>query len=151
MGAEVSITALPHPRRAVEPFGIVHAARYAGDRQHFTTACAVYPAPVDAVLEHTADRPVNCPGCLAAVETVTHCPAAHAEDPSPCSGPVMVTVLDKHNHGAAGCEQHASRLLASLEGGRVYGLPTAPEGAAIRVFNTAGTMRPFEWLDGGAS
>ncbi len=83
----------------------------------------------------------------AAVEPpALRCPAAHPEDPSPCGGPVAVTVLDAHNGGANGCEHHAARLLASLEGGRVAPLPHAPEGSAIRVFKTSGTLRPFAWL-----
>ncbi|WP_269858903.1 hypothetical protein [Streptomyces sp. RPT161] len=77
------------------------------------------------------------------------CPAAHAEDPTPCGGPVVVTVLDARNGGAEGCEHHAARLLASLERGRVYALPDAPEGAASRVFRAAGNLRPFEWLRRG--
>jgi len=74
------------------------------------------------------------------------CPAAHPEDPTPCGGPIVVTVLDRQNGGANGCEHHATRLLASLDGGRVYPLPDAPDGAAIRVFKTAGALRPFSWL-----
>lgn len=74
------------------------------------------------------------------------CPAAHPDDPSPCVGPVVVTVLDAQNAGADGCEHHAARLLAALERGRVYGLPGAPEGSAIRVFNAAAGMRPFPWV-----
>ncbi|MEU8688809.1 hypothetical protein [Streptomyces sp. NPDC048665] len=74
------------------------------------------------------------------------CLAAHPEDPTPCGGPVVVTILDRQNAGTNGCEHHAARLLASLEGGRVYALPDAPEGAAIRVFKAAGTLRPFPWL-----
>ncbi|MFE2812634.1 DUF6907 domain-containing protein [Streptomyces nigra] len=77
------------------------------------------------------------------------CAAAHADDPAPCDGPAVVTVLDRSNGGAAGCEVHAARLLASLEGGRVYPLPDAPPGAAIRVFKAAGALRPFPWLEGG--
>ncbi|MEU2434563.1 hypothetical protein ABZ611_34700 [Streptomyces sp. NPDC007861] len=76
------------------------------------------------------------------------CPAAHPEDPAPCGGPVVVTVLDRANAGADGCEHHAARLLASLSGGRVYALPDAPAGAAIRVFRAADTLRPFCWIDG---
>lgn len=57
---------LPYRRRAVQPDGIVHAARFAGDAHHFTTACAVYPAPAVDRLEHTPDLPVTCTGCLAA-------------------------------------------------------------------------------------
>ena len=84
--------------------------------------------------------------------TVQHatrrCPAAHPDDPTLCAGPVAVTVLDASNAGAQGCEHHAARLLASLDGGRVYPLPHAPAGAAIRVFTTADTLRPFCWVDG---
>lgn len=80
-------------------------------------------------------------------EPVTRCPAAHPEDASPCCGPVVVTVLDATNAGANGCEHHGARLLASLEGGRVYPLPDAPADAAIRVFKAAGGIRPFPWVD----
>ncbi|MEU2300570.1 hypothetical protein ABZ584_24560 [Streptomyces antibioticus] len=76
------------------------------------------------------------------------CPAAHVEDPTGCNGPVAVTVLDAHNTGAKGCEHHGARLLASLDGGRVYALPDAPDGAAIRVFKAAASIRPFPWVDG---
>ncbi|MGW2067192.1 hypothetical protein [Streptomyces sp. NPDC001635] len=76
------------------------------------------------------------------------CPAAHPDDPTPCIGPVAVTVLDAFNAGADGCEHHAARLLASLDGGRVYTLPDAPTGAAIRTFTAADGIRPFCWLDG---
>ena len=55
-------------------------------------------------------------------------------------------ILDRANAGAKGCEHHGARLLASLEGGRVYGLPDAPEGAAIRVFTAADSIRPFPWM-----
>ncbi|MBV9024239.1 MAG: hypothetical protein JO362_10705 [Streptomycetaceae bacterium] len=78
--------------------------------------------------------------------TGTRCPAAHPEDPTPCTGPAVVTVLDTRNHGADGCEHHAARLLASLKGSRVYHLPHAPEGAAIRVFTAAGDLPPFAWM-----
>ncbi|GAA2218917.1 hypothetical protein [Streptomyces indiaensis] len=74
------------------------------------------------------------------------CPAAHLEDPTPCVGPVVVTVLDTTGAGVDGCEHHAARMLASLDGGRVYALPAAPEGAAIRVFKAADTTRPFAWI-----
>ncbi|WP_329366911.1 hypothetical protein [Streptomyces sp. NBC_01483] len=76
------------------------------------------------------------------------CPAAHPDDPTPCVGPPVVTVLDAGHAGADGCEHHGARLLASLEGGRVYALPDAPAGAAIRVFKAADGMRPFCWFDG---
>ncbi|GAB2732617.1 hypothetical protein [Streptomyces bullii] len=90
----------------------------------------------------------------APVETTApapRCPAAHPEDPTQCVGPVVVTVLDADNAGADGCEHHGARLLASLEGGRVYALPDAPAGAAIRVFKAADTTRPFAWVDGPRS
>jgi hypothetical protein len=80
--------------------------------------------------------------------TESRCPAAHPEDPTPCDGPVVVMILDRHNAGAKGCEHHAARLLASLDGGRVYPLPDAPEAAAIRVFKAADSIRPFPWVDG---
>ncbi len=76
------------------------------------------------------------------------CPAAHPEDPTPCGGPVAVTVLDAFNAGADGCEHHGARLLASLAGGRVYALPDAPSGAATRVSKAAAGIRPFCWVDG---
>lgn len=73
------------------------------------------------------------------------CPAAHPEDPTPCGGPVVVTVLDRHNEGVTGCEHHGARLLASVDGARVYPLPDAPEGAAIRVFKAADSTLPYAW------
>jgi hypothetical protein len=75
------------------------------------------------------------------------CPAAHPEDPTDCTGPASVTVTDATNAGADGCEHHAARLLASLAGARVYALPDAPAGAAIRVFKAADSIRPFPWID----
>ncbi|MFB7110479.1 hypothetical protein [Streptomyces sp. NPDC056190] len=82
------------------------------------------------------------------VTTDRRCPAAHPDDPTRCVGPVAVTVLDVVNAGAHGCEHHAARLLASLDGGRVYALPHAPQGAALRVFRAADGIRPFCWIDG---
>ncbi|MCL6667696.1 hypothetical protein [Streptomyces panaciradicis] len=76
------------------------------------------------------------------------CRAAHAEDPTPCVGPVVVTVLDAACNGAHGCEHHGARLLASLASGRVYALPDAPSGVALRVFRAAAGLRPFCWVDG---
>jgi hypothetical protein len=67
-----------------------------------------------------------------------HCPAAFPTDPTPCRGPVAVTVLDSENAGADGCEYHAARLLASLDGGHVHARPDGPDGAALRVFKAAG-------------
>lgn len=78
---------------------------------------------------------------------VERCPAAHPEDPTPCGGPVAVTVLDAQNAGAKACEHHAARLLASLTRGRVYGLPDAPAGTAGRVLKAAYRTRPFSWYE----
>ncbi|MEU2571776.1 MULTISPECIES: hypothetical protein [Streptomyces] len=99
------------------------------------------PHPADDEAEDQADD-------QAAGEAGTRCPAAHPEDPTPCSGPVVVTVLDAQNHGAKGCTRHGSRLLASLDGARVVGLPDAPAGTAVRVFKLADGIRPFPWLTG---
>src|ERR1043165_8621211 len=82
-------------------------------------------------------------------QNAPRCPAAHPEDPTGCNGPVVVTILDRHNAGAHGCEHHGARLLASLDDGRVYGLPDAPTGTAIRVFKAAGTLRPYAWAERG--
>lgn len=74
------------------------------------------------------------------------CPAAHPDDPDPCTGPIAVTVVDARNTGVNSCEHHGARMLASLKGGRVYALPDAPDGAAIRVHKAAGTTQPFPWI-----
>ncbi|MGV9557646.1 hypothetical protein [Streptomyces sp. NPDC003522] len=79
--------------------------------------------------------------------TVRRCPAAHPDDPTPCGGPVAVTVLDTTGAGADGCEHHGARLLASLADGRVHPLPDAPADAAIRTFTAADGIRPFCWID----
>ncbi|MFJ2001624.1 hypothetical protein [Streptomyces chartreusis] len=76
------------------------------------------------------------------------CPAAHPEDPAPCGGPVVVTVLDAQNAGADGCELHAIRMLASITGGRLVAKPDAPAGVAVRVFRAAKHTRPFPWREG---
>ncbi|MER7574930.1 hypothetical protein [Streptomyces sp. NPDC126514] len=109
--------------------------------------------------EWTAEHPVTYPTWQARTEQAAaegaqllaeapaaRCTAAHPEDPSVCNGPVVVTVLDADNAGAKGCEHHGARLLASLDRGRVYALPDAPDGAAIRVFTAAADTRPFPWL-----
>lgn len=108
--------------------------------------------------EWTAEHPVSYATWQARTEQAAaeekhllvepRCPAAHPEDPSPCGGPAVVTVLDATNAGLNGCEHHGARLLASLDGGRVYALPDAPEGAAIRVFQAADRTHPFPWVDG---
>jgi Protein of unknown function (DUF3307) len=62
-------------REFIQHGGAAHAARYAGDRRHFTTACAVYPAPAATRLVHDADVwPVTCPGCKTALAIVITCP-----------------------------------------------------------------------------
>jgi hypothetical protein len=104
----------------------------------FTTDPA---AVLDAKLHAAARR-------LGAAPEDPRCPAAHRDDPTPCTGSAVVTVLDAGNDGASGCEHHAARLLASLDGGRVYALPDAPDGAAVRVFTAAAGMRPFPWMTG---
>ena len=73
------------------------------------------------------------------------CPAAHPSDPSSCAGPVAVTITDASGAGVDGCEHHAARMLASLTGARVYALPDAPEGAAIRTFKAASALPPYAW------
>lgn len=75
----------------------------------------------------------------------SRCQAAHPEDPTPCQGPGdAVTVSDRSGNSADGCEHHAARLLASLEGGHLE--PGTVEGAAIRVFESANRTRPYPWL-----
>lgn len=76
------------------------------------------------------------------------CPAAHPNDPTPCDGPPVVTILDAANAGANGCAHHGARLLASLGGGRVYPLPDAPAGSAVEVFKAADRLQPFPWVTG---
>lgn len=82
-----------------------------------------------------------------AADLSRRCPAAHPDDPTSCDGPPAVTVLDRTNAGAKGCEHHGARLLASLEGGYVISLPEAPAGAAVRVFKAADGIRPFCWYE----
>jgi predicted nucleotidyltransferase len=103
---------------------------YGGDVDQFISDA--YDSLADSDLDAEPDR----------------CSAAHPEDPTPCVGPPVVTVLDAANAGADGCEHHGARLLASLDRGRVYALPDAPEGAAIRVHKAADGIRPFPWVDG---
>jgi hypothetical protein len=80
-------------------------------------------------------------------ETAGRCPAAHPEDLTPCTGPVVVTVLDTTNAGADGCEHHAARLLASITEGRPVAKPDAPAGIALRIFRAAHHMRPYPWRE----
>ncbi|SMQ17469.1 hypothetical protein SAMN06272771_3885 [Streptomyces sp. Ag82_O1-12] len=79
---------------------------------------------------------------------VVRCPAAHPEDPTPCGGPVVVTIIDAENAGADGCEHHAARMLASIIGARPVAKPDAPAGVAVRIFRTAHHTHPFPWLGG---
>ncbi|WP_217143357.1 hypothetical protein [Streptomyces sp. AC627_RSS907] len=79
---------------------------------------------------------------------VVRCPAAHPEDPTPCGGPVVVTIVDRENAGADGCEHHAARMLASITGGRPVAKPDSPAGVAMRVFRAAHHTHPFPWLGG---
>ncbi|MCM1974305.1 hypothetical protein [Streptomyces sp. G1] len=80
-------------------------------------------------------------------EFAGRCPAAHPEDLTPCTGPVVVTVLDTANAGADGCEHHAARLLASITGGRPVAKPDAPAGIAMRIFRAAHHTRPYPWRE----
>ncbi|MEU1569672.1 hypothetical protein ABZ519_00550 [Streptomyces collinus] len=84
----------------------------------------------------------------AAGGNVVRCPAAHPEDPTPCGGPVVVTIIDAENAGADGCEHHAARMLASISGARPVAKPDAPAGVALRVFRAAHHTHPFPWLGG---
>ncbi|MFC8808626.1 hypothetical protein ACFT9J_35025 [Streptomyces anthocyanicus] len=79
---------------------------------------------------------------------VLRCPAAHPEDPTPCGGPVVVTIIDAENAGADGCEHHAARMLASITGARPVAKPDAPAGVAVRIFRAAHHTHPFPWLAG---
>jgi hypothetical protein len=81
-------------------------------------------------------------------KNVPRCPAAHPEDPTPCGGPVVVTIIDRENAGADGCEHHAARMLASITGARPVARPDAPAGVALRIFRAAHHMPPFAWLEG---
>jgi hypothetical protein len=121
-----------------EPIGVPEPL-YGGDVGQFISDA--YDSLADSDFD---GEPVVASGDAEAIR----CPAAHAEDPTPCDGPPVVTVLDATSAGVDGCEHHAARLLASLDRGRVYALPDAPEGAAIRVFKAADTIRPFPWVDG---
>jgi hypothetical protein len=83
---------------------------------------------------HRTDPALDDARLLAAEPSGRRCPAAYPSDPTPCRGPVAVTILDSANAGADGCEYHATRLLATLTSGRVVALPDAPTGAVLRVF-----------------
>ncbi|CAM5334578.1 hypothetical protein SGLAM104S_07100 [Streptomyces glaucescens] len=64
----------PHQRRAIEPECTTHAARYAGDRNHLTLVCAVYPKPTIERLVHDGDAGVHHFGST----TVWRCPVTEA-------------------------------------------------------------------------
>ncbi|MBV9026424.1 MAG: hypothetical protein JO362_22125 [Streptomycetaceae bacterium] len=75
--ATIPTTYQTHQRRAIELDGTVHAARYAGDRDHFTTACAAtrYPAPaIDRLVNDVDAWTVTCPACRTALALVITCP-----------------------------------------------------------------------------
>ncbi|MFH8219842.1 hypothetical protein ACH4C2_11225 [Streptomyces sp. NPDC018057] len=91
---------------------------------------------------------VDGDGGQTAGPVVFRCPAAHPEDPTPCDGPVVVTVLDRANAGVDGCEHHAVRLLASVTGTRPVPKPGTPVGLAVRIFRAADRTRPFPWREG---
>ncbi|MFF7310535.1 hypothetical protein [Streptomyces sp. NPDC008137] len=65
------------------------------------------------------------------------CPAALPDDPTPCDGSPIVTVIDRRNAGVDACERHGVRLLTLLNGSYVISLPDAPAGTAARVFRAA--------------
>ncbi|MFI8894875.1 hypothetical protein [Streptomyces paradoxus] len=124
------------------------AAFGSSDRDGFS-----YPEAYGALREslHLVLRALGAEGLRRSHENPSdqRCPAAHPEDPTPCGGPVVVTVLDGDNVGADGCELHAVRLLASLVGGRPVAKPDAPDGIAPRIFHEASRTRPFAWREVG--
>lgn len=74
------------------------------------------------------------------------CTAAHPEDPTACTGPRdAVHIVDAQDYEAWACEHHGARLLASLDGGRVF--PGSVGGAATRVALAADAIRPFPWYE----
>jgi hypothetical protein len=87
--------------------------------------------------------------CAACVDP-PRCPAAHADDESPCDGDAnAVRVVDRTGHAVTGCIWHAAVLLASLVGGRVY--PQSHDGAAIAAYKVASTLPPFVFVHTGHS
>lgn len=77
---------------------------------------------------------------------VERCPAAHAEDPTPCGGPQVVRVVNQAGASMSGCVHHAARLYASLIRPHVYPLP-GHDGAALEVYYRAQDLPPFPWVD----
>lgn len=103
---------------------------------------------------------VRCPDCeasahasgsmISACVPAARCAAAHGDDRSRCDGPVdAVRVVDRAGAEVAGCVRHASVLLASVAGARVY--PGSVAGAAVEVFHRAQSRRPFTFdpVEGG--
>jgi hypothetical protein len=71
-----------------------------------------------------------------------HCEAAHPEDVSACEGSRdAVRVVDQVGDELRGCVHHASVVLASVEGSRVY--PGTVAGAAVEAFTRAQLREPF--------
>jgi hypothetical protein len=89
---------------------------------------------------------------------INRCPAAHRDDATPCEGPHnAVRILDQRGTERLGCVHHAARLLASIEGGRVYPGPsstvgrTEGNGAAIDAYKRAQHLPPFCWRQNGGT
>lgn len=98
---------------------------------------------LEVAVERLIEMADEAPG-----RNAVRCPAARPEDPTPCGGPIVVTIIDKDNAGADGCEHHAARMLASITGARPVAKPDAPAGAAVRIFRAGHHMHPFPWLEG---
>lgn len=72
---------------------------------------------------------------------VSRCEAAHPEDRSPCDGaPDAVRVVDQVGDQLCGCVHHASVVLASVEGARVY---PGSDGAVVEAITRAQLREPF--------
>lgn len=67
------------------------------------------------------------------------CNAHYSNDPNPCTGPAVVTVMFNQSQGSTACEQHAIDRLATMPDAWPIALPDAPPGAAIRIFQAART------------
>lgn len=86
--------------------------------------------------------------------TANRCAAAHHDDPTPCEGPhdavlirdrQMSRARDAMTEGITGCVHHGARMLASIDGARVY--PGSVPGAATSVRAAADSIRPFCWYE----
>lgn len=78
------------------------------------------------------------------------CEAAHADDPSPCDGPVnLVRILSANGDQTLGCLRHGAVLLASLESGIVRQGPAGVPNAAITVHMRARGLKPFAFGTAG--